>query len=82
MNGQMKPDYQESSLQASETPTEKQGNVLMLLLTLHIGGQETFVVALCHEPSMRDTLNVILKFQEDIENVEGEINSITAKIRK
>ena len=35
------------------------------------------------EPQLvRDTLNVILKFQEDIENVEGEINSITAKIRK
>jgi hypothetical protein len=27
-------------------------------------------------------LNVILKFQEDIENVDGEIPSITAKIRK
>lgn len=35
------------------------------------------------EPQLvRDTLNVILKFQEDIENVQGEINSITAKIRK
>ena len=35
------------------------------------------------EPQLvRDTLNVILKFQEDIENVEGEINAITAKIRK
>ena len=31
---------------------------------------------------VRDTLNVILKFQEDIENVESELNSITAKIRK
>jgi MoxR-like ATPase len=31
---------------------------------------------------VRDTLNVILKFQEDIENVDGEIPSITAKIRK
>ena len=31
---------------------------------------------------VRSTLNVILKFQEDIENVESEINSITAKIRK
>ncbi len=31
---------------------------------------------------VRDTLNVILKFQEDIENVDGEINAITAKIRK
>ncbi len=35
------------------------------------------------EPQLvRDTLNVILKFQEDIENVEGEINALTAKIRK
>ncbi|MDG2278105.1 MAG: MoxR family ATPase, partial [Pseudomonadales bacterium] len=35
------------------------------------------------EPALiRDTLNVILKFQEDIENVESEINSLTAKIRK
>ncbi|NKC01429.1 MAG: AAA domain-containing protein [Pseudomonadales bacterium] len=35
------------------------------------------------EPTLiRDTLNVILKFQEDIENVESEINSITAKVRK
>ena len=31
---------------------------------------------------VRNTLNVILKFQEDIENVESEINSITAKINK
>lgn len=31
---------------------------------------------------VRDTLNVILKFQEDIEAVESEINAITAKIRK
>jgi MoxR-like ATPase len=31
---------------------------------------------------VRDTLNVILKFQEDIENVDSEINSLTAKIRK
>ena len=31
---------------------------------------------------VRNTLNVILKFQEDIENVESEINSITAKITK
>lgn len=31
---------------------------------------------------VKDTLNVVLKFQEDIENVEGEINAITAKIRK
>lgn len=35
------------------------------------------------DPSLvRDTLNVILKFQEDIENVDAEITSITAKIRK
>ena len=31
---------------------------------------------------VRNTLNVILKFQEDIENVESEINAITAKITK
>ena len=31
---------------------------------------------------VRSTLNVILKFQEDIENVESELHSITAKIRK
>ena len=31
---------------------------------------------------VRDTLNVILKFQEDIENVESEINSLTAKLRR
>lgn len=31
---------------------------------------------------VKETLNVVLKFQEDIENVEGEINAITAKIRK
>lgn len=31
---------------------------------------------------VRDTLNVILKFQEDIENVDAELTSITAKIRK
>lgn len=31
---------------------------------------------------VRDTLNVILKFQEDIENVDGEISAITAKITK
>lgn len=31
---------------------------------------------------VRDTLNVILKFQEDIDNVESEVNSITAKVRK
>ena len=29
---------------------------------------------------VRDTLNVILKFQEDIENVNGEIMAITSKI--
>ena len=35
------------------------------------------------EPQLvKDTLNVILKFQEDIENVDGEISSITAKINK
>lgn len=35
------------------------------------------------EPDLvRDTLNVILKFQEDIENVDSEINTITAKVRK
>ena len=33
------------------------------------------------EPKMvKDTLNVILKFQEDIENVSGEVNALTAKI--
>ena len=31
---------------------------------------------------VRDTLNVILKFQEDIENVDAEIPSITAKVSK
>ena len=30
---------------------------------------------------VRDTLNVILKFQEDIENVNGEITAITNKIK-
>ena len=35
------------------------------------------------EPKMvKDTLNVILKFQEDIENVSGEVNGLTAKIAK
>lgn len=35
------------------------------------------------EPTLvRETLNVILKFQEDIENVDSEINAITAKVRK
>ena len=35
------------------------------------------------EPKMvKDTLNVILKFQEDIENVGGEVNALTAKIAK
>ena len=29
-----------------------------------------------------DTLNVILKFQEDIENVTTEVSSITARITK
>ena len=31
---------------------------------------------------VRDTLNVILKFQEDIENVSGEVNALTAKIAR
>ena len=35
------------------------------------------------EPKMvKDTLNVILKFQEDIENVSGEVNALTAKIAR
>ena len=35
------------------------------------------------EPKIvKDTLNVILKFQEDIENVSGEVNALTAKIAK
>jgi MoxR-like ATPase len=35
------------------------------------------------DPKMvKDTLNVILKFQEDIENVSGEVNALTAKIAK
>ena len=35
------------------------------------------------EPKLvKDTLNVILKFQEDIENVSGEVNALTAKIAK
>ena len=35
------------------------------------------------EPQLvKDTLNVILKFQEDIENVESELNAITAKINR
>ena len=35
------------------------------------------------EPKMvKDTLNVILKFQEDIENVSGEVNALTSKIAK
>ena len=29
---------------------------------------------------VRDTLNVILKFQEDIENVNGEVMAITSKV--
>ncbi len=29
---------------------------------------------------VRDTLNVILKFQEDIENVDGEVMAITSKV--
>ncbi|HCG70911.1 MAG TPA: ATPase, partial [Gammaproteobacteria bacterium] len=31
---------------------------------------------------VRDTLNVILKFQEDIENVKGEVSAITAKVAR
>ena len=31
---------------------------------------------------VRETLNVILKFQEDIENVDAEITTLTSKIRK
>jgi MoxR-like ATPase len=31
---------------------------------------------------VRDTLNVILKFQEDIENVDSEITAITSKVLK
>jgi len=35
------------------------------------------------DPQMvRDTLNVILKFQEDIENVDSEITTLTSKARK
>ena len=35
------------------------------------------------EPQLvKDTLNVILKFQEDIDNVHSEVNSLTAKIAK
>ena len=35
------------------------------------------------EPKMvKDTLNVILKFQEDIENVSGEVSALTSKIAK
>ena len=35
------------------------------------------------EPDLvRDTLNVILKFQEDIENVDAEITTLTSKARK
>jgi hypothetical protein len=35
------------------------------------------------DPQMvRDTLNVILKFQEDIENVNGEITTLTSKALK
>ncbi len=30
---------------------------------------------------VRDTLNVILKFQEDIENVDSELNALAAKIK-
>jgi len=31
---------------------------------------------------VQDTLNVILKFQEDIENVKSELTTLTAKVRK
>ena len=31
---------------------------------------------------VRDTLNVILKFQEDIENVDAEISTLTSKAMK
>ena len=35
------------------------------------------------EPQLvKDTLNVILKFQEDIDNVHSEVNTLTAKIAK
>ncbi len=44
------------------------------LLLLHAASLDAELV--------RSTLNVILKFQEDIENIDGEINSITAKINK
>ena len=44
------------------------------LVLLHAESLEPKVV--------KDTLNVILKFQEDIENVSGEVNALTAKIAK
>ena len=31
---------------------------------------------------VRDTLNVILKFQEDIDNVDAELTTLTANARK
>jgi hypothetical protein len=31
---------------------------------------------------VRDTLNVILKFQEDIENVNTEITTLTSRVLK
>ena len=35
------------------------------------------------EPELvKDTLNVILKFQEDIDNVQSEVNALAAKITK
>jgi MoxR-like ATPase len=35
------------------------------------------------EPQLvKDTLNVILKFQEDIDNVHSEVNSLTSKVSK
>ena len=32
------------------------------------------------DPAMvRETLNVLLKFQDDIDNVDGEVNALTSK---
>ena len=50
---------------------DRLGKTLLLLHTESLDSQ-----------LVKDTLNVILKFQEDIENVDGEIASITAKINK
>jgi MoxR-like ATPase len=44
------------------------------LLLLHADALDATMV--------RDTLNVILKFQEDIDNVKGEVAAITAKVAK